>query len=66
MASTRFRPYKLDMKYVRDLARVDDNAMSISPQIGKASRPFVGIVALCDGKRYCIPNILRTYSQNIA
>ena len=43
------------MKYIRDLARADDNVMYVSPQIGKASRPFVGIVIICDNKSYCIP-----------
>jgi protein AbiQ len=43
------------MKYIRDLAKVDDKVMSISPQIGKENRPFVGIVVICDSKPYCIP-----------
>ena len=43
------------MKYIRDLAKSDDNVMSVSPQIGKESRPFVGIVVICDKKPYCIP-----------
>lgn len=51
----RLRLYRLDMKYVRDLARVDDRVMSTSPQIGKASRPFVGIVVPYAGRQYCIP-----------
>jgi protein AbiQ len=43
------------MKYIRDLARVDDNVMSVSPQIRKENRPFVGIVVICDNKKYCVP-----------
>lgn len=43
------------MKYIRDLSKSDDNVMSVSPQIGKESRPFVGIVVICDKKPYCIP-----------
>lgn len=43
------------MKYVRDLAKVDDNVMSVSPQAGKSSRPFVGIVIPYEGRQYCIP-----------
>ena len=43
------------MKYVRDLQKVDDRVMSVSPQIGKDSRPFVGVVIICDKKTYCIP-----------
>jgi hypothetical protein len=39
------------MKCVRDLARVDDKVMSVSPQVGKESRPFVGVV-VCNQKKY--------------
>ncbi len=38
--------YYIDKKYVRSLHNVDDNVPSVSPQIGKENRPFVGI--------YCI------------
>lgn len=47
--------YYIDLKYIRDLSRVDDNVMSISPQRGKENRPFVGIVVLVNGQQYCIP-----------
>ena len=47
--------YEIDMKYVRDLAQVDDNVMSVSPQINKDMRPFVGILVLINGKEYCVP-----------
>ncbi len=47
--------YIVDLKYVRDLAKVDDNVMSISPQIGKEVRPFIGIVIVANDKKYCIP-----------
>ncbi len=43
------------MKYIRDLSNKDDNVMSTSPQINKEKRPFVGIVVICDNKKYCIP-----------
>lgn len=55
MAQRRLNLYTLDMKYVRDLAKIDDRVMSVSPQLGKQRRPFVGIVIVCDDKRYCIP-----------
>ena len=55
MKKQRFHLYHIDMKYVRDLARADDKVMSVSPQIGKESRPFVGIVVICNQKKYCIP-----------
>ena len=43
------------MKYIRDLAKIDNSVMSVSPQTGKANRPFVGIVVVCNKKEYCIP-----------
>ena len=55
MKKQRFHLYHIDMKYIRDLARVDDKVMSVSPQIGKERRPFVGIVVICNQKKYCIP-----------
>jgi protein AbiQ len=55
MKKQRFHLYHIDMKYIRDLARVDDNVMSVSPQIRKENRPFVGIVVICDNKKYCVP-----------
>ncbi len=47
--------YEINMKYVRNLAKVDDNVMSVSPQINKSMRPFVGILILVNGKEYCVP-----------
>lgn len=45
----------IDLKYIRDLSNVDDHVMSVSPQIGKSTRPFVGIIVICGTKKYCIP-----------
>ena len=47
--------YQIDMKYVRELAKASDNVMSISPQTNKNNRPFVGIIILINGMRYCVP-----------
>lgn len=47
--------YLVDKKYVRYLSKIDDNVMSVSPQIGKDTRPFVGVVLIMDTKEYCIP-----------
>ena len=47
--------YTLDMKYVRDLHRADDRVLSVSPQIHKNNRPFVGVVIILDKHQYCIP-----------
>ncbi len=55
MNQPRLRLYTIDMKYVRNLEKVDDNVMSVSPQSGKAIRPFVGIIVLVNEKKYCIP-----------
>lgn len=43
------------MKYVRNLAKVDDRVMSISPQEHKENRPFVGIIIIMEQKKYCVP-----------
>ncbi|MBR3318026.1 MAG: hypothetical protein IKG21_09455 [Atopobiaceae bacterium] len=40
------------MRYVRNLSRVDDNVMPVSPQMGKANRPFVGIVVINGDRHY--------------
>ncbi len=47
--------YYLDLKFVRDLSAIDDHVMSISPQRGKQNRPFVGIITILNGRKYCIP-----------
>ena len=47
--------YQIDMKYVRDLHNADDRVESVSPQIGKANRVFIGIVVVHNGRKYCIP-----------
>ena len=47
--------YYLDIKYIRELSSIDDNIMSISPQRGKQNRPFVGVVTVLGGRKYCIP-----------
>lgn len=43
------------MKYVRNLANADDKVYSVSPQVGKENRPFVGILVVNDNKAYCVP-----------
>lgn len=55
MKQKRLNLFLIDMKYIRDLAHVDDHVMSVSPQVGKASRPFVGIVVVCKSRAYCVP-----------
>ena len=46
--------YYIDLKYIRNLSRADDNVMSFSPQVGKENRPFLGIIILIGGQKYCI------------
>ncbi len=56
MKQERLNLYTVNMKYVRNLHNQgDDRVYSVSPQIGKEKRPFVGIVIICDDKEYCIP-----------
>lgn len=50
MEQKRLSIYQIDMKYIRDLAKVDDKVMSISPQENKENRPFVGIVIIMNEK----------------
>ena len=47
--------YQVDMKYIRELAKADDKVMSVSPQNHKETRPFVGVIIICNDKQYCIP-----------
>ena len=47
--------YHIDMKYIRNLHHVDDNVPSVSPQIGKEKRTFLGVIVLCNGRKYCVP-----------
>lgn len=53
--SKRFKLYTVNMKYIRNLHNVDDNVPSVSPQIGKQIRPFLGIIVLINGSKFCIP-----------
>jgi protein AbiQ len=52
---TDLKLYKVDMKYIRNLHNIDDKVLSVSPQTGKDSRVFVGIVIVCGTHKYCIP-----------
>lgn len=45
----------MDMNYIRDLHNADDKVQSVSPQIHKNNRPFVGVVVICEKHKYCIP-----------
>ena len=43
------------MKYIRNLHNIDDRIFSVSPQLGKDERPFLGIVIICKEHKYCVP-----------
>lgn len=47
--------YWIDMKYIRNLHNIDDRIFSVSPQIGKDERPFLGIILVCNNHKYCVP-----------
>ena len=53
--SRRLKLYNVKLKYIRNLHNVDEHVPSISPQIGKQSRPFLGVVVMVNGAKYCIP-----------
>ena len=55
MRQERLNLYLIDMKYIRNLHRADDKVSSVSPQIGKQHRIYVGIVVLCNNRKYLIP-----------
>lgn len=51
----RLNFYTVNIKYIRDLAKADDNVLSVSPQAQKETRPFVGVLVVCGDKKYCVP-----------
>ena len=57
MKQKRLFLYQVDIKYIRDLSNKDEtgNVRSVSPQINKEKSPFVGILIICDNKKYCVP-----------
>lgn len=56
MNQERLNLYTVNIKYIRNLHNQgDDRVFSVSPQVGKEKRPFVGIVVICENKQYCIP-----------
>ena len=47
MKQGRLNLFRIDMKYIRNLHNIDDRVASVSPQIGKQHRIYVGIVVVC-------------------
>jgi protein AbiQ len=55
MTQLQLDVYRIDMKYIRNLHNIDDRVLSVSPQIGKDERPFLGIIILFNNHKYCVP-----------
>ena len=55
MKQEKLKLYQINMKYIRDLHKKDDNVSSVSPQIGKQHRLYIGIVVICNKRKYLIP-----------
>ncbi len=51
----RLKLYHVNLKYIRNLHNIDKHVPSISPQVGKQNRPFLGVVVMVNGEKYCIP-----------
>lgn len=55
MSRVALNVYLIDMKYIRNLHNLDDRVLSVSPQIGKDDRPFLGVIVICNEHKYCVP-----------
>ena len=55
MVQDRLNLYLVDIKYIRELHHADDRVLSVSPQIGKQHRIFVGIIVICNSRKYLVP-----------
>ena len=55
MKQEKLNLYQIDIKYIRNLHHIDDRVPSVSPQIGKQNRVYVGLVIICNQKKYLIP-----------
>ena len=51
----RLNLYMVDMKYVRNLHRADNRVSSVSPQLGKENRVYVGVLTILNKHKYIIP-----------
>ncbi len=60
----RFKLYTVNKKYIRNLHNIDNNIPSVSPQIGKQNRPFLGIIILINGSKFCIPFTSNSSKKN--
>ncbi len=53
--SEKFSLYTVRKKYIRNLQNIDKRVPSVSPQTGKSTRIFLGIIVMINGQKYCIP-----------
>lgn len=51
----RLKLYNVNLKYIRNLHNIDNHIPSISPQLEKQNRPFLGVIVMVNGSKYCIP-----------
>lgn len=53
----RLSLYYIDFKYIRELHKVDEHVQSVSPQKGKARKPFLGVIVInqSTGQKYAVP-----------
>lgn len=55
MARNELHLYRIDIKYIRELHKICDHVPSVSPQLGKDNRHFIGIVVMINNRMYAIP-----------
>ncbi len=53
--SNNLKLYRIDIKYVRELHKVCDRVPSVSPQIKKNNRHFIGIILMINSQLYAVP-----------
>lgn len=58
MKQERLNLYLTDMKYIRNLHRLDDKGSSVSLQIGKQHRIYTGVIILCNVAKQIRPDSL--------
>lgn len=53
----RLSLYYIDLKYIRELHKIDEHVQSVSPQKGKARKPFLGVIVInkSTGMKYAVP-----------
>lgn len=60
----RLKLYNVNLKYIRNLHNIDNHIPSISPQLEKQNRPFLGVIVMVNGSKYCIPLSSNSNNKN--